>query len=38
MKLLNMIVVRMITEPKELDEVYALLPESTREAIKRRDK
>lgn len=37
MRLLNMIVERMITEPKELEEVYGLLPKSTREAIERRD-
>ena len=38
MRLLNMIVERMITESKELEEVYGLLPQSTREAIERRDK
>lgn len=38
MRLLNIIVGKMITEPKELDEVYAFLPESTREAIERRDR
>lgn len=38
MRLLNMIVERMITEPKELDEIYTSLPESTRKAIERRDK
>ena len=37
MRLLNMIVERMITEPKELEKVYGLLPQSTREAIERRD-
>ncbi len=37
MRLLNMIVERMITEPKELEEVYSLLPKSTRKAIERRD-
>ena len=37
MRLLNMIVERMITEPKELENVYGLLPQSTREAIERRD-
>lgn len=37
MRLLNMIVERMITEPKELEEVYGLLPKSAREAIERRD-
>lgn len=38
MRLLNMIVERMITEPKELENVYGLLPQSTREAIERRDR
>lgn len=38
MRLLNMIVERMITEPNELDEIYGLLPESTRDAIEGRDK
>lgn len=37
MRLLNMIVERMITESKELEEVYGLLPKSTRKAIERRD-
>lgn len=37
MRLLNMIVKSLITEPRELEEVYGLLPKSTREAIKRRD-
>lgn len=37
MRLLNMIVERMITEPKELEEVYGLLPNSAREAIERSD-
>lgn len=38
MRLLNMIVESMITEPNELDEIYGLLPESTRDAIEGRDK
>ncbi|MGV3526528.1 MAG: DUF4145 domain-containing protein [Candidatus Sericytochromatia bacterium] len=37
-RLFNMIVQRMITEPKELDELYAIIPPTAREAIERRDK
>lgn len=37
MKLINLIALRLITEPKQVDHVYALIPESKREAIDRRD-
>lgn len=36
-RLLNLIVEKMISEPKHVDEVYAALPEGAREAIERRD-
>lgn len=36
--LLNMIIEVMITQPKEIDEIYGKLPSSTKEAIKKRDK
>ena len=36
-KTINMIVQRLITEPKELDEFYQSLPESAIKAIERRD-
>lgn len=35
--LVNFIVEKMITEPKEIDVLYAYLPESKKDAIKRRD-
>ena len=35
--LLNLIVDKMISEPKRVDEVYAKLPEETRQAIGKRD-
>jgi len=35
--LLNIVVEKMISEPKHIDEVYASLPESARQAIERRD-
>ncbi len=35
--LINMIVDRMISEPKRIKELYASLPESTREAVSKRD-
>lgn len=38
MRLLNIIVERMITEPKEIDSLYQGLPESARNAIGNRDK
>lgn len=38
MRLLNIIVERMITEPKEIDSLYQGLPESVKESIKKRDK
>ena len=38
MRLLNMIVDRMITEPNEIDSLYQGLPESVRELIDKRDK
>ena len=38
MRLLNIIVERMITEPKEIDLLYQGLPESVRNAIENRDK
>lgn len=36
-KLINMIIEKMITEPKEVDDFYNLIPESKREAIEKRD-
>jgi hypothetical protein len=36
-KLVNMIAEKMITEPREIDDLYAGLPEGKREAIDRRD-
>ena len=38
MRILNIIVERMITEPKEIDSLYQGLPESVRNAIENRDK
>lgn len=38
MHLLNMIVTRMITEPKEIDLLYQGLPDSVKNAIEKRDK
>ena len=38
MRLLNIIVDRMITEPNEIDSLYQGLPESVRNAIENRDK
>lgn len=38
MRLLNIIVDRMITEPNEIDSLYQELPESVRESIDKRDK
>ena len=38
MRLLNIIVERMITEPKEIGSLYQGLPESVRESIEKRDK
>lgn len=38
MKLVNMITVRMITEPKEIDSMFELLPNSAKNAIQDRDK
>lgn len=38
MRLLNIIVERMITEPKEIYSLYQGLPESVRNAIENRDK
>ena len=35
--LLNLIVEKMISEPKRVDEVYAKLPKETRQAIEKRD-
>lgn len=37
MRLLNIIVARMITEPKQINLLYQKLPESQKEAIKERD-
>lgn len=37
MHLLNMIVERMITEPKEIDTLFQKLPESVKESISKRD-
>jgi hypothetical protein len=37
-KLINLIAEKMITEPREVDEIYgAVVPETTKEAIKKRD-
>ena len=38
MRLLNIIVDRMITEPNEIDSLYQGLPESVKESIEKRDK
>lgn len=38
MRLLNIIVERMITEPKEIDSLYQGLPESVKNAVEKRDK
>lgn len=38
MRLLNIIVERMITEPKEIDSLYQGLPESVKDSIEKRDK
>jgi hypothetical protein len=38
MRLINIIVERMITEPNEIDSLYQGLPDSVRESIDRRDK
>ncbi|MEE3484707.1 MAG: DUF4145 domain-containing protein [Bacteroidales bacterium] len=38
MRLLNIIVDRMITEPNEIDSLYQGLPESIKESIEKRDK
>ncbi|WP_300813605.1 DUF4145 domain-containing protein [uncultured Bacteroides sp.] len=38
MRLLNIIVERMITEPKEIDSLYQVLPESVKNAVENRDK
>lgn len=38
MRLLNIIVGRMITEPKEIDSIYEELPESIKNAVENRDK
>lgn len=37
-KLVNFVATKMITEPKEIDELYASLPETQREAIENRDR
>ena len=38
MKLLNIITERMITEPKEIEDIFENLPESIRQSIEKRDK
>ena len=38
MRLLNIIVERMITEPNEIDSLYQVLPESVKNAVDNRDK
>lgn len=38
MRLLNIIVERMISEPKEIDSLYQGLPESVKQSIEKRDK
>ena len=35
--LVNMIVTVMITQPKEVDDLYAKIPDTAREQIERRD-
>ena len=37
MRLLNIIVEKMITEPKEISTLYSMLPDSSKEAIEKRD-
>jgi hypothetical protein len=37
-RLVNLIAEKMITEPKQVDEIYALLPEGKRKQIEERDK
>lgn len=37
-KLINMIVEKMITEPKQVNELYSLIPEGKQKAINERDK
>jgi hypothetical protein len=37
-RMVNFIVEDRITRPKEIDELYGLLPEASREAIEKRDK
>ncbi len=37
MKLLNIITERLITEPKEIDDIFNALPQSTKDAIEKRD-
>ena len=36
-KIINIIVEKMISEPKQIDEIYDLLPEGAKQAIKKRD-
>lgn len=36
-KILNIIVEKMVTEPKQIDEIYDLLPEGAKRAIEKRD-
>lgn len=36
-EVLNFIIEKMITEPKKIDEIYGFLPESAKQAIKKRD-
>ena len=38
MKLLNIITERMITEPKEIDNIFEALPETVKQSIEKRDK
>jgi hypothetical protein len=37
-KLVNIIVEKMISEPREIEDLYAGLPEAKREAIEQRDR
>ena len=37
MRLINMIGQSMITDPKDIEDMYNLLPESAKESIERRD-
>lgn len=38
MKLLNIITEHLITEPRDIDEIFKALPQTAKEAIEKRDK